>query len=53
MILEKTAEQLIREDVERQALEQAAKRLETEHGNSLYMKAWAKGARLIRDMKPV
>lgn len=50
---EKSPEQLIREDIERQALEAAAKALETRAGNSLYEKAWKAGAKLVRSLKPV
>ncbi len=51
-IEEKTTELLRIEDAIRQALERAARRLEEQQGNSTYMQAWAKGARLIRAMKP-
>ena len=48
----KTADQLERESVERQALEVAAKRIEAEAGNPVYMTAWKRAARIIRSLKP-
>lgn len=48
----KTAEDLIREDIERQTLETVARRLEQEHGNETYMTAWRKAVKIIRSMKP-
>jgi len=48
----KTAEQLAREDVERQTLEAAAQRIEQENGNEIYRLAWKKAVRIIREMKP-
>ncbi len=48
----KAPDQLAREEVERQTLELAAKRLEQEHGNPTYMQAWARAIRIIRAMKP-
>jgi hypothetical protein len=52
VIEHKPLDQLEREDIARQALEAAARRLEERAGNSVYMKAWKIGARLIRAMKP-
>jgi hypothetical protein len=51
-IFTKTAEQLVREDVERQALEAAASKVELLSGNSTYTQAWKTAAKLIRSMKP-
>lgn len=48
---EKTAEQLRNEEVRREVLESAAQRLERETGNQLYMQAWKKAARMLRDLK--
>jgi hypothetical protein len=48
---EKTVDQLQREDVERQALEEAARRIESLAGNELYRKAWAKAAKAVRALK--
>ena len=52
MIIDKPPEQLAREDLIRQTLEAAAARLERESGNSTYMTAWAKAARMIRGLLP-
>ena len=52
MTTEKTPDQLERESVERQALEFAAKRLEAEAGNPVYMTAWRRAARIVRSLKP-
>jgi hypothetical protein len=49
---EKSQEQLAREDIERQALESAAARLERESGNPVYVQAWKRAARILRGMKP-
>lgn len=43
---------LERADAARRALEDAAARLEVQAGNSVYVAAWRKAARLIRLMKP-
>lgn len=51
-IVEKSPTQLLREEIERRILESAAKRLEQQQGNSTYMQAWARAARIIRAMKP-
>ena len=48
MITPKSPEQLAREDLIRQTLESAAKRLEAENGNETYRTAWKRGAKLIR-----
>lgn len=50
--VEKSAEQLVREDIERQTLEAAAARIEKQHGNPVYMKAWQRAASILRAMKP-
>lgn len=51
-MFEKTPAQLERESIERQALEAAAKKLEQEAGNNLYMQAWKRAARIVRSLKP-
>ena len=43
---------LMRDKIKREALEEAAKHLETQGGNAIYMQAWKKAARLVRDLKP-
>jgi hypothetical protein len=48
----KTAEQLSREEVVRQTLEGAARRVEQQAGNETYARAWKRAAELIRAMKP-
>jgi hypothetical protein len=48
----KTPEQLTREEIQRQTLEAAALRLETQQGNAVYMAAWKAAARILRMMKP-
>lgn len=45
--------ELERRDAARQALEAAAVRLEQQQGNSTYVQAWTKAARIIRAMKPI
>lgn len=49
---EKTGDQLARESIERQALEAAAKRIEQQAGNTLYLKAWKRAAQIVRSLKP-
>lgn len=49
---EKTPEQLEREDIVRQALEEAAKRVETKAVGFNYAKAFRAAARYIRSLKP-
>jgi hypothetical protein len=44
--------ELERAEAVRKALEGAAQKLESQAGNSVYMAAWRKAARLIRLMKP-
>jgi DNA polymerase/3'-5' exonuclease PolX len=44
--------ELERAEAVRKALEEAAYKLEAQAGNSVYMAAWRKAARLIRLMKP-
>lgn len=45
-------DEIDRDDIVRQSLEEAAKRLENYSGNSIYRMAWRKAAMLIRAMKP-
>lgn len=52
MIIEKSAEQLAREDLIRQTLEAAASRIEKESGNATYMRAWEIAARMVRELFP-
>jgi hypothetical protein len=49
-IIEKSPEQLAREDLIRQTLELAAKRIEKESGNPTYMRAWELAARMVRGL---
>lgn len=51
-VIPKTFEQLAREDVERQALEAAARKIEALSGNEIYQRAWRKAAHVIRSEKP-
>lgn len=51
-IIEKTPEQLAREDLIRQTLEAAAKRIEKESANPTYMRAWELAARMVRSLLP-
>lgn len=44
--------ELLRDKIKREALEEAAKHLETQGGNAIYMQAWKKAARLVRELKP-
>lgn len=48
----KTHEQLVRDEIIREALELAARELERLSGSSTYEKAWKKGAKFIRGLKP-
>lgn len=41
-----------RDEIVRQALEEAAKRLERRDGNATYRRAWEISAALLRAMKP-
>jgi len=50
MIILKPAEQLAREDLIRQTLEAAARRLECLTGNPTYQQAWRIASRAIRSM---
>jgi hypothetical protein len=50
MITQKSIEQLEREDLIRQTLEAAARRLEGLTGNPTYQQAWKIAARSIRSM---
>lgn len=51
MTIDKTTDQLVREEIERQTLEAAAARIEREGGNPVYMQAWRRAAKIIRQMK--
>ena len=51
MIIDKPPEQLAREDLIRQTLELAATSLEEKQVNQTYRWAFAKAARIIRDLK--
>ena len=51
-ILDKPKEQLEREEAVRQALEQAACKIEALNVNSVYRQALKKATRIIRDLKP-
>lgn len=44
--------ELERTDAARRALEEAASKIEGQAGNSVYVAAWRRAARLIRLMKP-
>lgn len=48
----KTVGDLVREDIERQAIEECAKKLETHSTNEFYSKAWKAAAKVLRAMKP-
>lgn len=50
-LIEKTPEQLEREDIARQALEAAAVKLETHAVGELYAKAFRKAAKLVRSLQ--
>lgn len=52
MTFEKSADQLRKEDIERRALEAAAKALEQRAGNEVYQRAWKAAARVIRSLMP-
>lgn len=52
MITTKSPDQLAREDLIRQTLEAAAKRIEAIGGNDLYVRAYQKAAEQIRLMTP-
>ena len=52
MITEKSPEQLAREDIIRQTLEAAAKRIEGQSGNPTYRQAWKLAIRAIMSLKP-
>jgi hypothetical protein len=52
MITEKSAEQLAKEDLVRQALDLATKTVADLRGNPLYMKAWGKALKKLRELKP-
>lgn len=41
-----------RDEIVRQTLEEAAKRIEGHGGNNLYRTAWRKAAMILRAMKP-
>jgi hypothetical protein len=48
----KTPEQLQAEEIQRQTLEDAAKRLEVRGGSSSYVAAWKAAAKFLRSLKP-
>jgi hypothetical protein len=48
----RTYTEIDRDEIVRQALEEAAKRVEAYNGNTIYQMAWRKAALLIRAMKP-
>lgn len=50
ILIEKTPEQLEREDIARQVLEAAAARVEAEAGNETYQAAWKRAAKIIRSI---
>ena len=52
MITEKSPEQLVQEDIIRQTLEAAVKRIEEQSGNSTYRQAWKKAIQAIMSLKP-
>lgn len=51
-MLDKTTDQLVREEIQRQTLEDAARKLEQQLGSTAYQYAWKRAAQLIRGMKP-
>lgn len=51
MLIEKSPEQLEREDIARQALETAARTLEQRAGNEIYQRAWRAAAKVVRSLK--
>jgi hypothetical protein len=51
-VVEKTAEQLAKEDIQRQTLEAAALKLEQYATNRVYRSAFRAAAQLIRSLKP-
>ena len=52
MIIEKSPEQLVREDLIRQTLEAAIRRIEGLDGNYAYIQAWKVAIRAIRSLLP-
>lgn len=48
----KSVEDLVREDIERQTLENAARKLETQGRSEVYRKAFKAAASILREMKP-
>jgi hypothetical protein len=52
MITEKTSEELSRENIIRQTLEAAAKRVEEQKGNPTYRQAWKIAIRAILGLRP-
>ncbi len=50
-LIDKTPEQLEREDIARQALETAARTLEQRAGNEIYQRAWRAAAKVVRSLK--
>lgn len=49
---DRTADQILRDYAVSQALEDAAKAVESRAGNPVYKRAWIIAAKLIRSMKP-
>lgn len=52
MTIDKTLDQIAREEVERIALEAAAKKIEGEHVGRIYAFAFKRAARIVRSLKP-
>lgn len=50
--LRRSYSEIDRDEIVRQTLEEAAKRIETYGGNKIYQTAWRKASLLIRAMKP-
>lgn len=48
----KPVSQLEREDIERQTLEAAAKRIDNLSGSEVYQRAWKRAAEIVRSLKP-
>jgi hypothetical protein len=51
-LVEKPADQVMKEDIACQVLEAAARKLENTHANKLYRSAWRAAAKMIRELKP-
>jgi hypothetical protein len=50
--MDKTVEQLQREEIERQVLERVAQRIEQLAGSEVYERAWKRAVEIVRSMKP-